>query len=161
MATTNLSTVHGYQPEGDVSFYKVGIVTSQWNSAITDALLKGALETLAAYGVKQENILTHSVPGSFELSLGAQFLANKGNIFGVIALGCIIQGETKHFDFISQAVANGITNVALKYNKPVIFGVLTTDTQQQAEDRSGGKHGNKGIEAAISLLQMLDLAVAL
>ncbi len=161
MATTNLSTVHDYQPEGNVKNYRIGIVTAQWNPEVTGALLRGAVHTLDRYGVPQANILTHSVPGSFELTLGAQWLAQQHNIDAVICLGCIIQGETRHFDFISQAVATGITEVALKTNKPIIFGVLTPNDQQQALDRAGGVHGNKGDEAAITALQMLDLNDAL
>ena len=96
-----------------------------------------------------------NVPGSFELTLGAQWLAELKEIDAVICLGCVIQGETRHFDFICDAVAHGITNVGLKFNKPVIFGVLTPDTLQQALDRAGGKHGNKGDEAAITAIKML------
>lgn len=132
-----------------------GIVVSEWNEAVTHALLEGAVETLLEQGVKRENIKTHYVPGSFELSLGAQFLAQKENIDAVISIGCVIQGETRHFDFICDAVAQGITNVGLKFNKPVVFGVLTTNNQQQALDRAGGKHGNKGEEAAITAVKML------
>ena len=91
------------------------------------------------------------------LTLGAQLLAAEKNIDAVICLGCVIQGETRHFDFICDAVANGITNVSLKYNKPIIFGVLTPNNQKQAWDRSGGKHGNKGVEAAVTAIKMVDL----
>ena len=106
-------------------------------------------------GASKENIIRKTVPGSYELTLGAQWLAKEKDIDAVICLGCVIQGETPHFDYICQAVANGITNVALKYNKPVIFGVLTTLTQQQALDRAGGKHGNKGDEASATAVKML------
>jgi len=140
---------------GNVSGKKVGVVVSEWNDQITDALLEGALETLKEQGIKREYISVHYVPGSFELTLGAQYLAQKDSIDAVICLGCVIQGETRHFDFICDAVAQGICNVGLKYNKPVIFGVLTTDNQQQALDRAGGKHGNKGDEAAITAVKML------
>ena len=102
-----------------------------------------------------KNIKVNYVPGSFELTLGAQFEAQKDDVHAVICLGCVIQGDTRHFDFICDAVANGITNVGLKYNKPVVFGVLTTDNLQQALDRAGGKHGNKGEEAAIVAIKML------
>lgn len=134
---------------------KVGIVVAEWNSEVTEALYSAALDTLLKNGVKKENILRRTVPGTFELSLGAQWLAAKPEIDAVISLGCVIQGETKHFDFICQAVSYGLTEVGLKYNKPVIFGVLTTDNQQQALDRAGGKHGNKGDEAAITAIKML------
>ena len=139
----------------DVSGKTFAIVVSEWNTEVTHALYSGAYDTLLKYGVKEENIISAKVPGSFELSLGAQKMAQQANIDAVICLGCVIQGETRHFDFICQAVADGITNVSLKFDKPVIFGVLTPDTQQQAIDRAGGKHGNKGEEAAFSLLKML------
>lgn len=135
---------------------RFGIVVAEWNEEITEALFQGAYKTLIHYGAKAENILRINVPGSFELSLGAQKLAEKPEIDAVITLGCIIQGETKHFDFIAHAVAQGVTNVSLKYNKPVIFGVLTPDNQQQALDRAGGKHGNKGDEAGITAIKMLN-----
>jgi 6,7-dimethyl-8-ribityllumazine synthase len=131
------------------------IVVAEWNTEVTGALYTGAVNTLLAHGAVSENILTVSVPGSFELSLGAQKMAQKGQVDAVICLGCVIQGETRHFDFICQAVADGITNVSLKYDKPVIFGVLTPNTQAQAMDRAGGKHGNKGDEAAITAIKML------
>lgn len=133
----------------------VGIVVSEWNNEITSALLKGAVSFLEEAGVKSKNIRVHQVPGSFELTLGAQWLAQQAKTDAVIALGCIIQGETRHFDFICDAVANGITQVNITYNKPVIFGVLTTANQQQAKERAGGKHGNKGTEAAATALKML------
>jgi 6,7-dimethyl-8-ribityllumazine synthase len=122
---------------------------------VTEALYSGAVETLLQQGAGRENIIRKTVPGSFELTLGAQWLAEKNSIDAVICLGCVIQGETPHFDYICQAVAHGITNVGLKYNKPVIFGVLTTLTLQQALDRAGGKHGNKGDEAAATAIKML------
>ncbi|BDD07698.1 6,7-dimethyl-8-ribityllumazine synthase [Fulvitalea axinellae] len=139
----------------DMSDKRFAIVVSEWNEEITEALFNGAMETLLKHGAKQENIIRKDVPGSFELSIGAQWAAQVDEIDAVICLGCVIQGETRHFDFICQAVADGITNVSLKYNKPVIFGVLTPDNQQQALDRAGGKHGNKGDEAAITAVKML------
>lgn len=135
----------------------IGIVVSEWNNEITDALLAGALQCLRDHRIPQNRINVHYVPGSFELPLGAQWLAQRKDIHAVICLGCVIQGETRHFDFICDAVAHGISNVSLKHDKPVIFGVLTTDTQKQALDRAGGKYGNKGDEAAISALKMLGL----
>ena len=150
----NLST---YSKKGikDVSKKKFAIVVSEWNTEVTEALYAGAFELLKKSGVKAANINRKNVPGSFELSLGAQWMAAKKDIHAVICLGCVIQGETKHFDFICQAVAQGLTDVSLKYNKPVIFGVLTTNDQQQALDRAGGKHGNKGDEAAATAIKML------
>ncbi|MBN3520853.1 6,7-dimethyl-8-ribityllumazine synthase [Algoriphagus lutimaris] len=139
----------------DISTKTFGIIVSEWNEEVTEALYIGALQTLLDNGAKKENIIRKNVPGSFELSLAAQWLAQEENIDAVICLGCVIQGETKHFDFICDAVAHGITNVSLKYNKPVIFGVLTPNTQKQALDRAGGKHGNKGDEAAITAVKML------
>ena len=134
---------------------KFAVIVSEWNEEVTESLYQGAYETLVANGVAKENIIRKSVPGSFELTLAAQWMAEQKNIDAVICLGCVIQGETRHFDFICDAVAHGITNVALKYNKPVIFGVLTPNNQKQALDRAGGKHGNKGDEAAITAIKML------
>ena len=134
---------------------RIGIVVSEWNDQITEALFDGAIRTLLDAGVKRENVDRLNVPGSFELSLGSQWMAEREDIDAVICLGCVIQGETKHFDFICDAVANGLTNVGLKFNKPVIFGVLTPNTMKQALDRAGGIHGNKGDEAAATVLAML------
>ncbi|AWW30921.1 6,7-dimethyl-8-ribityllumazine synthase [Echinicola strongylocentroti] len=156
MATSlkNLSQ-HSDTNIADISNRKFGIVVSEWNEEITESLYEGAVETLLIHGAKKENIFRKNVPGSFELTLGAQWVAEVKEIDAVICLGCVIQGETKHFDFICDAVAHGITNVGLRYNKPVIFGVLTPNNQQQALDRAGGKHGNKGDEAAITAIKML------
>lgn len=137
--------------------FKFGIVTAQWNAEITGALYNGAIALLEAQGVKPENIIEITVPGSYELTSGADLLLTNKTVDAVICLGCVIQGETPHFDFICDAVANGITQVSIKHNKPVIFGVLTTNTQEQAQDRAGGKHGNKGEEAAATALLMADL----
>ena len=141
----------------DITSKKFGLVVSEWNVEITHALMSGALETLLKYGAKKENIIIRSVPGSFELTLGAQTLAQDQHIDAVLCLGCVIQGETPHFDFICNAVAQGITSLNLKFHKPVVFGVLTTHTLQQAIDRSGGKHGNKGDEAAMTGIKMLNI----
>lgn len=137
--------------------FTFGIVVAQWNAVVTEALLKGAYHSLIEKGATEDNIIVIEVPGSFELTSGADLLLQNKSIDAVICLGCVIQGETRHFDFICDAVANGITNVSIKHNKPVIFGVLTTDNQQQAEDRAGGKHGNKGEEAAITAIQMANI----
>ena len=136
---------------------KFGIVVSEWNQDITSALLDGALSTLEKLHAKNENIHVKWVPGSFELTLGAQFMAEYTNVDAIICLGCVIQGETRHFDFICQSVAGGITDLNMSYNMPFIFGVLTTDTLEQAKDRSGGKHGNKGDEAAVTAVKMVGL----
>ncbi|MFN0049191.1 MAG: 6,7-dimethyl-8-ribityllumazine synthase [Cytophagales bacterium] len=153
-ALQNLSSqaLHSKQ---NFSKYKIGIAAAEWNTEITSALLSGAVERLVKEGVYKRNIFEIPVPGSFELVLGAQFLAEKSEIDAVIVLGCVIQGETPHFDYICQAVAKGITDVNLKFNKPIVFGVLTTLNQQQAIDRAGGIHGNKGDEAAVTALKMI------
>jgi len=134
---------------------RFGIVLSEWNEPVTGALLSGAIETLTEIGVAKQDIKLTHVPGTFELALGAQRLAQLNDLDAIICLGCVIQGETRHFDFICQAAADGIMRVGLQYDKPVIFGVLTTDNQQQALDRCGGKHGNKGVEAALTAIKML------
>lgn len=134
---------------------QVGIVVSEWNDQVTGALLKGAVETLVKHGVQPDNIWIEPVPGTFELPLGAQLFAENEDIDAVICLGCVIQGETPHFDFVCDAAAQGIMRVGLDNKLPVIFGVLTTLTLEQAMDRAGGKHGNKGDEAAMTALKMI------
>ena len=138
---------------------KFGIVVSQWNVEVTSKLLEGAVQRLLAQGATEEDIDVIHVPGSFELISGADWMLANKNFDAVICLGCVIQGETRHFDFICQAVATGISDVGIKYSKPVVFGVLTTDNLDQALDRAGGKHGNKGEEAAITALQMSSLKI--
>lgn len=156
MATANkhLSEYSG-KNLANISDKRFGIVVAEWNSEITEALYEGAYSTLLALGAAKANILRKTVPGSFELTLGAQWLAEEAEIDAVICLGCVIQGETPHFDYICQAVAQGITQVGLKFSKPVVFGVLTTLNQQQALDRAGGRYGNKGDEAAATAVKML------
>jgi len=156
----NLSDFSGTTIPSGAGF-RFGIVAAEWNSEITHALYTGAYESLLKHGVTETDIFTYNVPGSFELTSGADLLLKNLKLDAVICLGCVIQGETRHFDFICNAVANGISNVSIKYNKPVIFGVLTTDNQQQAIDRAGGKHGNKGDEAAVTAIKMADMAKAL
>lgn len=158
MATAgkNLSTYDSDTIPNGADF-KIGIVVSEWNESITGNLCRGAKETLSRNGVKEENIIIHNTPGSFELPLGAQWMLDREDIDGVVAVGSVIQGETKHFDFVCQATAQGIKDVGLKYDKPAIFCVLTDNTMQQAIDRSGGRHGNKGTEAAIACLKMIEL----
>ncbi|MFP5470594.1 MAG: 6,7-dimethyl-8-ribityllumazine synthase [Bacteroidia bacterium] len=155
MATANLSHYDADSVPSAESM-TFGIVVSEWNSTITFNLLKGAKETLLKHGAKEQNIYVSLVPGSFELALGAQLLIESRNVDGVVCLGSVIQGETKHFDFVCEATAKGIMDVNLKFGKPVIFGVLTDNTLQQAIDRSGGKLGNKGIECAIACIKMVD-----
>ncbi len=132
------------------------VLYAEWNQEITHALRDGCLETLERQGVTQDRISCVAVPGSFELSSAAACFAARENIDAVICLGCVIQGETRHFDFICQAVAQGLTQVGIQYLKPVIFGVLTTNTREQALERAGGKLGNKGAEAAEAALLMLE-----
>jgi 6,7-dimethyl-8-ribityllumazine synthase len=141
----------------DVSSKRFALLVAEWNTEVTGALATGAKNTLMHFGVAKENIVEVAVPGSYELSFGAQKLAQRADIDAVICIGCVIQGETKHNDYINHAVAQGLTNVSLKYNKPVVFGVLTPNTQQQAMDRAGGKYGNKGDEAAITAIKMLGI----
>ncbi len=135
---------------------RFGIVVATWNEQVTESLYLGAYQKLKEVGVEDANIIRMSVPGAFELSLGSQWMARRETIDAVICLGCVIQGETRHFDFICEAVSQGITNVSLKFNKPVIFGVLTTNSMEQAIQRSGGgKKGNKGTEAVKTAIKML------
>lgn len=154
---TSLKNLSDYSQTNmvDVSTKKFAIVVAEWNAEVTEALFNGAYQSLLKEGARAENIIRKNVPGSFELTLGAQWLAQNNTIDAVICLGCVIQGETRHFDFICNAVAHGLTDVGMKYNKPVIFGVLTPNNQEQALDRAGGKHGNKGDEAAITAIKML------
>lgn len=134
---------------------RVAVITAEWNDEITFAMRDGAIDFLRQYGIEENDLLVKQVPGSFELVIGSQLVLEGQKVDGVITIGCIIQGETPHFTFISQAVATGIADLNIRYGKPVIFGVLTTLNQEQAKDRAGGKHGNKGIEAAASLIKML------
>ncbi len=134
-----------------------GIVVSEWNDQITESLCKGAIDCLIENGAKMKNIIVKHVPGSFELNFGAQLLLENTDVDAVLCLGCVIQGETRHFEFICNAVAEGIMKLNTDYNTPVIFGVLTTNTAEQAQERSGGKHGNKGTEAAITAIKMVAL----
>lgn len=138
---------------------KFGIVTAEWNIDITNALLDGAIKTLIKHGAKEDNILKKYVPGTVELTLGAQFMAEYADLDAIICLGCVIQGETPHFNFVCQSVTHGITELNLEHNIPFIFGVLTTNNLQEAKDRSGGKHGNKGDEAAITAIKMAQLQI--
>ena len=159
MATTNLSKYDASKIPSAKGM-KIGIVVAEWNADITENLLKGAYNTLLKHGIEEEDIIVNHVPGSFELPLGAQIILEKLYLDAVICLGSVIRGETSHFDFVCQAAALGVKDVSLKYNKPVVFGVLTDDTKQQAVDRSGGKLGNKGDEAAITAIKMVALGKA-
>lgn len=136
---------------------KIGIIVSEWNDGITDGLKKGALETLMKCGTYERDILIEYVPGAFELPLGAKFLLEYKDVDAVIAIGCVVRGETAHFDYVCQGVTKGIQEVTLQYDKPVMFCVLTDDKMKQSKARSGGGLGNKGIEAAVGVLKMLGL----
>ena len=156
---SHLQNLSDYDPAGvpPAKGMKFGIVVSDWNREITHSLLKGAIQTLERFGAREEDLVIHHVPGSFELPLGARLLADSIKPDAVICLGCVIRGETSHFDYICQGVTKGITELNLDYDIPFIFGVLTTENQQQALDRAGGKHGNKGDEAAVTALKMAAL----
>jgi len=137
--------------------FKIGIVVSEWNDSITLNLLKGAKQAFLDSGVLEENIIVRFVPGAFELPLAAQYMCEYTAVDGIVAIGVVIQGETKHFDFVCEGTTQGIKDVNLKYNVPVAFCVLTDNNLQQSIDRSGGIHGNKGIECAIACLKMIEL----
>lgn len=156
MATKDLSAydIHSVPSAENMKF---GIVVAEWNWEITSALAEGAVATLKKHGATDENISVKQVPGTFELPLGGQYFAELDNVDAVILLGCVIQGETRHFDYICEGVTQGTKDLNLKYNKPFIFGVLTTNNEQQALDRAGGKLGNKGDEAAVTAIKMLAL----
>ena len=136
--------------------YKIGILRSEWNSKITSMLNDACIDYLLDAGISKKKIIQKTVPGSMELVLGSSLLIEKHKLDGLIALGCIIKGETNHDRYLANAVSNGLLNVSLKANVPVIFGVLTTNNLKQAIDRCGGRRGNKGEEASFSLLKMLE-----
>ena len=135
----------------------IGIVVSEWNTPITGSLLKGATETLIAAGVKEKDIIVEYVPGTVELTFGAKVLVEETLAHAVIVLGCVIQGDTRHFDYVCDSITQGVTSLNLTYPTPVIFGVLTTENLEQAEARAGGTHGNKGEDCAIAALKMIAL----
>ena len=156
MATKDLSQ-YDIESVPSAENMRFGVVVAEWNIEITSALAQGAVKTLKKHGAKEDNIHLKFVPGSFELPLGAQYFAELENVDAVLLLGCVIQGETRHFDYICDGVTRGTMDLNLKYNKPFIFGLLTTNNEQQAKDRAGGKHGNKGDEAAITAIKMVHL----
>jgi 6,7-dimethyl-8-ribityllumazine synthase len=141
----------------DIATMRFGIVVSEWNPEVTEALLKGAYNTLIREGATPDQITVVHVPGSFELTFGAKIVSEKGNVDAVIALGCVVRGDTPHFDYVCQSVRQGITHLNLTKSIPVIFGLLTTDNMQQALDRAGGIYGNKGDEAAVTAIKMIHL----
>ena len=142
--------------------FRFGIVVSEWNDTITEGLWQGAFDALIDCGAVRENIVRWNVPGTFELTYGAarmskSIYADSGMLDAIIVIGCVIQGETKHFDFVCEGVTQGVKDLNLKGDIPVIFCVLTDNNMQQSIERSGGKHGNKGTEAAIAAIKMADL----
>tara|TARA_B110000037_G_scaffold93021_1_gene109554 strand:- start:341 stop:814 length:474 start_codon:yes stop_codon:yes gene_type:complete len=157
MATTNLSH-YDKTIIPNAKDFRFGIVVSEWNSDITKNLQKGAIETLLDCGAKQENIISWEVPGSFELVYGCKKMLETLQLDAIIAIGNVIQGETKHFDFVCNGVTQGIVDLNVKYSTPIIFCVLTDNTKQQSIDRSGGKFGNKGIESAVAAIKMASLS---
>lgn len=159
MATAyqNLSE-YDFNSVPDASEMSFGIVVSEWNKHVTEKLLEGACNTLEKHGVSQENIVVKRVPGSFELTFGAKRLAESKEVNAVIVLGCVVKGDTPHFDYVCSGATQGITELNLMYDIPFIFGVLTTNTMEQAEERAGGRLGNKGDEAAITAIKMVDFA---
>lgn len=142
----------------DATDLKIGLVVSEWNDKITNGLFQGAYDVLIDCGAKPENIVRWNVPGSFELIFGSKKMHQLEQFDAVIAIGCVIQGETKHFDFVCEGVTQGIKDLNLIYDVPTIFCVLTDNNEQQSIDRSGGIHGNKGIEAAVAALKMIALS---
>lgn len=155
-ALKNLSNYDEEQLPSAGSF-SFGIVVADWNPEITHALYEGCYDTLVKHGAQPDQIHTAQVPGSFELPAGAKMMIDKHKLDAVICLGCVIKGETSHNEYINQAVASGLTNLGMVYGKPFIFGVLTPNTEEQARDRAGGKHGNKGVEAAVTAIRMAAL----
>ena len=155
MATVNLSDYKPLQIN-DAGSFRIGIVVSEWNDFVTYNLRDGALETLKMEGVKEENIQIFKVPGAFELNYASMQLCKERKFDSVIAIGCVIRGETPHFDYVCSAVAQGIKDCNILTDVPTIFCVLTDDTKEQSIARSGGNLGNKGIEAAVTALQMFD-----
>lgn len=156
---SELKNLSSYDPETIPSAEKMkfGIVVSEWNHNITGALLEGAIETLRKHGAKEDNIIVRYVPGSFELIAGAKMMAEYTDVDSVICLGCVIKGDTPHFDYVCAGATQGIAELNVKYDKSFIFGVITTNNLQQALDRCGGKLGNKGTECAITSIKMIDM----
>ena len=154
---TELKNLSSYDPTkvANGKDRKVGIVYAEWNDTITYALRDGAVKTLLQNGVLESDITLASVPGSFELIFGASQMVKSGNYDAVIAIGCVIRGDTPHFDYICEGVTAGLSKLNVEYDTPVIFGLITTNNLQQAQDRSGGRLGNKGDECAVTALQMM------
>ena len=159
MSTQNFSYLDAQvTPIPDATDMRIGIVVSEWNNHITDKLLEGAVQTLQEHGVGLPKITIKRVPGSFELIYGAAQLAKHGHVNAVIAIGCVVRGATPHFDYICEGVTRGLADLNANGSIPVIFGLITTNTQEQAEERAGGKLGNKGCEFAVTAIKMVDYA---
>ena len=154
MATVNLSDYKPLQIN-DAGSFRIGIVVSEWNDFVTHNLRDAALQVLQTEGVSTENISVYAVPGAFELNYAAMQLCKEGVFDAVIAIGCVIRGETPHFDYVCSAVAQGIKDCNILTDVPTIFCLLTDDTKEQSLARSGGTLGNKGVEAAVTALQMI------
>lgn len=155
---TNLHNLSEYDIKSvpSATGMRFGIVVSEWNNSITGALLEGAESTLLKHGVSEEDIIVMTVPGSFELIFGASQMAKSGKVDGVIAIGCVIRGDTPHFDYICDGTTQGLAELNTTGNIPVIYGLLTCNTLQQAQDRAGGILGNKGDECAVTAIKMVD-----
>jgi 6,7-dimethyl-8-ribityllumazine synthase len=160
---TAFQPLSSYNPDmvPDAATMRLGIVVSEWNRSVTEKLLEGTYRTLIRHGAHPENIFIEWVPGSFELTFGACRMAENLQIDAVIVIGCVVKGDTPHFDYVCSSVTQGITELNIKYDIPFIFGVLTTDNMLQAEERAGGRYGNKGDEAAITAIKMIDLCCRL
>ena len=157
MATAyhNLSD-YDFNSVPDATNMRFGIVVSEWNYNITGALMQGAINTLKKHGAQESNILVQHVPGSFELTFGAAQMIQSGKVDAVIAIGCVVRGDTPHFDYVCAGTTQGIAHLNATSNIPVIYGLITTNNMEQAEDRDGGKLGNKGDECAITAIKMID-----
>ncbi len=142
----------------DASSMRIGIVVAEWNREITNKLAGDAFKTLIKYGVKESNITVKSVPGSFELIYGCSQLAKEGLLDAIIAIGCVIRGDTPHFDYICDAVTQGVKQLNIEGTIPVVFGLLTVNNMEQAKERTGGRMGNKGEEFAVTAIKMADFA---
>ena len=158
MSSTNYNFLQESSAVPDTSNMRFGIVVSEWNNQITDKLLKGAIDTLTQHGVPESNITIGHVPGSFELVFGASQMAKFGYVDAIIAIGCVIRGDTPHFDYICEAVSQGIGQLNATCGKPVIFGLLTVNNMDQAIERTTGPLGNKGSEFAVTAIKMVDYA---
>ena len=143
--------------EYDTAGARIGIVAARFNDGVVSRLLDGALDTLSRYGLDRDEVLVVRVPGAFELPLAARWLARRGDLDAVIALGAVIRGDTPHFDYVCAEAARGVQAASVETDVPAIFGVLTCDDRAQADARAGGGHGNKGSEAALAALEMVSL----